>query len=195
MAISIRKLVLLGAMTVVLAGMAVNDARAEGFISPLAGYNFSGDSGCSSLRSCEDKRLNVGLSLGSLGSALGFEEEFVYVKNFFRDTSGLDSSVLTLMSNLMLAPQVGPVRPYVLGGLGLMRTRVSATSSSTSPSGDNNLAWDAGGGVMVFFGEHVGVRGDVRYLHAFRDLSVSGITLGDTKLDFGRAGAALVLKF
>ena len=42
---------------------------------------------------------------------------------------------------------------------------------------------------------NVGIRGEIRYFHAFKDLELAGITLSDTKLDFGRAAAALVLKF
>jgi len=60
---------------------------------------------------------------------------------------------------------------------------------------NNNAGWDVGGGLIVFFGNHVGLRGDIRYTHAFQDLTVLGFTLSDTKLDFGRATAGLVLKF
>jgi hypothetical protein len=47
----------------------------------------------------------------------------------------------------------------------------------------------------VFFGQHFGVRGDIRYFHAFQDFDVLGIALGTTKLDFGRAAAGVVFRF
>jgi opacity protein-like surface antigen len=170
-------------------------ARADGFISPYVGYNFGGDAGCPHITGCEDKRLNAGVALGVLGGGFGFEEEFGYAKNFFGEAPGLDSSVFTVMSNLMIAPKIGPVQPYVLGGIGLMKTHVSLTPSSVLTTDNNNAAWDVGGGLIVFFGEHVGLRGDVRYFHAFQDLTVLGFTISNTKLDFGRASGALVLKF
>jgi opacity protein-like surface antigen len=180
--------------TVVVLGAAA-PARAEGFVSPYLGYNFGGDASCPKISGCEDKRLNVGAALGTLGSVFGFEEDFAYAKNFFGTAPALDSSVLTIMSNLMIAPKIGPVQPYVLGGIGLMKTHVAFTPSSVFTSDNNNAGWDVGGGLIVFFGNHVGVRGDLRYLHAFQDLNLLGVTVSDTKLDFGRASAGLVLKF
>ena len=99
------------------------------------------------------------------------------------------------MSNLMIAPAIGPVRPYALAGAGLIKTHVELTPSNLLTSDNNNVGWDVGGGLMTFFGHHVGVRGDIRYLHSFQDLKALGFTLSDTKLDFGRASTALVLKF
>ena len=170
-------------------------ARADQFISPFVGFNFGGDSGCPTVSNCEDKKLNVGVSLGTVGAVLGFEEEFAYAKNFFGDAPGLDSSVLTVMSNGMLTPNVGPVRPYFLLGLGLIKTHVSLTPSSVLTSDNNSLGWDIGGGVNVFFGGHAGVRGDIRYFHAFKDLNLLGFSLSDSKLDFGRASVGFIVKF
>ncbi len=45
------------------------------------------------------------------------------------------------------------------------------------------------------FGRHGGVRGDIRDLHSFQNLKALGFTLGDTKLDFGRARGALAFQF
>lgn len=69
------------------------------------------------------------------------------------------------------------------------------TPPSVLSSTNNNLVWDVGGGVAAFFGRHAGVRGDIRYWHAFQDLNALGFTLSDTRLDFGRASVALVLTF
>ena len=40
-----------------------------------------------------------------------------------------------------------------------------------------------------------GVRGVIRYCHAFEDLNALGFTLSDTRLDFGRASVALMPTF
>ncbi len=170
-------------------------ADAQGFINPFIGYDFGGDATCLSLANCEDKKLNVGVSIGTMGPVLGFEEEIAYAKDFFGTAPGLSSSVLTLMSNLMIVPKVGPVRPYVLAGVGLIKSHVELSPSSVLTSNNNNFGWNVGGGVVGFFGRHVGLRGDIRYFHAFQDLTVLGLTLSDTKLDFGRASVGLVVAF
>jgi opacity protein-like surface antigen len=174
---------------------AATQARAQGFISPFVGYDFGGDAGCPAVTNCEDKQLNAGVAIGSMGSFLGFEEDFGYAKDFFGTAPNLSSNVLTLMSNLLIVPKIGPARPYVLGGVGLIKTHIELTPASLLTTDNNAVGWDVGGGLMGFFSEHVGLRGDIRYFHAFQDIKVLGFTLSDTKIDFGRASAALVLKF
>ena len=107
-------------------------AQAQGFISPFIGYNFSGDSGCPAILNCQDKRTDWGVALGAVGSIVGFEAEFGYTKNFFGETSSQTSNVLTFMGNFMLAPKIGPVQPYGLAGIGLIRTSVETVGGTTS---------------------------------------------------------------
>lgn len=177
----------------------VRQARAEGFISPFIGYNFGGDSGCPQITNCEDKHANFGVSFGALGKIVGFEEEIATTTDFFGQTPNQSSHVLTLMSNFMLAPRIGPVQPYGLGGVGLIRTTVEGGTSSDD---QNQIGWDVGGGVMVFFGQHVGMRGEIRYYHAFQALEFLNLPpglpplgLGGSKLDYGRAALGVVFKF
>jgi opacity protein-like surface antigen len=171
-------------------------ARAEGFISPLIGFNFGGDASCQSVSACEDKRLNFGVGLGAMNAVVGFEEEFAYARDFFGIRPVLqNASVLTLMSNFMLVPKVGPVRPFVLGGVGLIKTHTEFTSAALLTTDNNNFGWDVGGGVMLTIVPHVALRGDIRYFHSFQDLGVIPVPLANQKLDFGRAAAAVVFTF
>jgi opacity protein-like surface antigen len=186
---------LLGALTVGVTLCAAGTARAQGFISPLVGYDFGGDATCPNLSGCQDKKINYSVSFGALGSAFGFEEEFAYAPDFFGTKAGLSSNVLTLMSNVMLAPKIGPVRPYVEAGIGLIKTHVDLTTTSLLTTDNNSLGWDVGGGVMIFVSTHLGVRGDLRYVHAFQNLTVQGFTLSNAMLNYGRASGGLVLKF
>jgi hypothetical protein len=48
---------------------------------------------------------------------------------------------------------------------------------------------------MVLFGEHIGLRGDIRKISSFQERTILGITLSNQKLSFQRATAALVLAF
>jgi outer membrane protein with beta-barrel domain len=170
-------------------------ASAEGYISPLIGYDFGGDSGCPAITGCQDRKLNLGVSVGSLGNIFGTELELAYAKNFFGEIPGVSSSVLTLMGNGMIAPKFGPVQPYWLIGLGLIKANVKFSTASLLDSTTNHFGWDTGGGLIVFLGPHVGVRGELRHFHAFQDLEILGISLSKTKLGFGRAAAGIVFRF
>jgi hypothetical protein len=173
--------------------VASSAADAQTFISPFVGYNFGGDAGCPEISNCKDKKSNLGVSIGKAG-IIGFEEELGYAKNFFGETPGVSTSVLTLMSNVMVAPTIGPVRPYVLIGAGLIKSHVEASLGSLVTTDNNNFGWDMGGGLMLMFG-HVGVRGDIRYFHGFQDIEFHGVAISDLKLDFGRAAAGVVFQF
>ena len=171
-------------------------ARAQGFIAPFAGYNFGGDAECPEIDDCDDKRLNGGLALGKLGAVFGFEQEFAYTKDFFGSAPGLSSSVFTMMSSMMVAPKIPIVRPYFVLGVGLIRTNVEITAANLllGGGGNNNFGWNIGGGIMLG-SQHVAVRGDIRFIHAFDDFELLGIPLSDTDLDFGRASLGLFLSF
>jgi opacity protein-like surface antigen len=193
-ALASRRLWILALTALILAATA-RHANAQGFISPFIGYNFSGDSGCPEITNCKDKHANYGASFGALGSIVGFEAEIAYTSDFFGATANQSTNVLTFMSNFMLAPKFGPIQPYGLAGVGLMRTTIESVGQNNDT---NQVAWDAGGGLMAFFNEHIGVRGDVRYYHSFEVLDALGLTdlgIRQTKLDFGRFSIAAVFKF
>ena len=181
------------ALTLLLVIASASPAAAQGFISPYVGFDFSGDSGCPEITGCEDKHVNWGVSFGALGSVVGFEADLGYIPDFLGETPGSESSVLTFMGNFMLAPKFGPVQPYGVVGLGLIKTDVELTTAVLQ-SGENQFGYDIGGGLIIFPTRHFGIRGDVRYFHAFDILELLGFD-ADTKLDFGRASIGAVFKF
>lgn len=168
-------------------------ARADGFISPFLGFNYGGDStNCIRLTSCDDRRMNWGIALGSTGGVIGFEEEFAYAPNFF-GTTGADNAVLTVMSNLLLIIPAGPVQPYGLVGLGLVRSHAELSASSLA-SNQNTLGWDIGGGLNIYIVHAVGIRGDLRHVRTLQDLTLGGV-FTNAPLDFWRASGALTFRF
>jgi len=187
-----RALALLAALFSV---ASARSAAAQGFIAPTLGYNFGGDSGCLTALDCESKNWNFGASLGALGSIVGFEAEFTYEDQFIGSTPTSKTSVLTFMGDFMLAPKITIVQPYVLAGAGLIKTTLKPVAGGDES--DNNFGWNVGGGLIVYFNRHFGVKGDIRYYHAFDALSILGFDLArdDNKIDFGRAGFGVVLKF
>jgi opacity protein-like surface antigen len=86
-------------------------------------------------------------------------------------------------------------QPYGVIGLGWIKTHAEVSLGGLLESDNNHFGWDIGGGGIIYFGDHFGVRGDVRYFHAFSDLEILGIPIADTKLDFGRLSGAAVFKF
>jgi hypothetical protein len=172
-------------------------ARADGFIVPFLGFNFGGDSAstCPALTNCEEKRANFGVALGSMGTIFGFEEDISYAKNFFGETPTGENSVLTLMSNVMIGVGAGPVRPYFVGGVGLIRPHVSSLSGSitTFDADKNAFGYDIGGGITGLFSRHVGIRGDLRHFKTMQDIDL--FIFSDQKLNFWRASLGLALNF
>lgn len=188
---SLRVFALAGLTAALLAATATA-AHAEGFLSPFVGFNFGGDSAnCASLTSCEEKRLNWGVAFGTVG-VLGFEEEIAYSSSFFGKTPGGDNAMLTLMSNLMIVIPAGPIQPYGIIGLGLIRSHAKFDASSLALD-KNALGWDIGGGLNILFGDSIGVRGDIRRLRTFQDVTLG--VFGTDKVEFWRASAGLVLRF
>ena len=194
--VKLRQLCGLTAVAAALIACTATEARAQGFFSPFLGYDYGGNSICPNLTGCTQENLNFGFSFGKMGNAVGFEEEIAWAKNFLGSTTnGADSSVLTVMSSFMVAPKIGPVRPYGLFGVGLMKANVNLNPLNIVSFTNNTFAWDLGAGVMVFFGSHVGIRGDLRHFNSFQELNILGLTLGGgAKLNFGRVSAGVVLQ-
>jgi opacity protein-like surface antigen len=190
------------ALTLALLGAASTTARADGFISPFLGFTLGGDSGCPGigipttdvigLFSCEDKRRMFGASLGTTRGIVGFEQDIAYAPDFFGRNAGGDSAMLTLMSNLTLGVPAGPIRPYVLVGVGLMRPHVKFDALSLALD-KNALGYDIGGGINLFVTRGVGVRGDVRRLRTLKEVTL-GVFSAD-QIDFWRASAGLTFRF
>jgi opacity protein-like surface antigen len=88
------------------------------------------------------------------------------------------------------------VRPYVVGGVGLLRSRVGDAAGLFDVSSKNDFGFDLGGGLMGFISQNVGLRGDVRYFRGFkgaRSYSATGLVVGN--FQFWRASAGVTFKF
>jgi hypothetical protein len=170
--------------------LSVVPAYADGFVTPFLGWNFGGDSlNCDSLTACQDKHLNFGLSIGTTGRVAGLEEDFSFAKNFYDTTT--DNSVLTIMTNVRLSLPLGPIQPYLVGGIGLIKPHASNNPLQVFTS-KSAFGTDLGGGLTIMLGQGVGVRGDIRRFNA------QGVTLlifSGAKADFWRASVGLTFKY
>ena len=127
---------------------------------------------CQSLTNCEEKHLNFGASLMGTGAIFGFEEDIGYAKDFFASVPAADNSVFTAMSNITAGVFKGPIQPFVLAGVGLIRSHVALNVVAGTDQTTNSFGWDLGGGIQGFFSRSVGIRGDLRHLKTFGDVSI-----------------------
>lgn len=191
-----RKLVI-PLVALVLLTVSPAPARAQAYIAPFYGWDFGGSAGnCPSfLNDCSEKKTNWGVAMGT-GGLFGIEEDISYAANFFGASTSLGSnSVMTLMTNLSLSFPTGPVRPYVSGGLGLVRTNVELTVGDLLSTKNSSFGYDLGGGVNVLFPHHLGVRFDYRHFNSTGTLSILSF-LGSSssqKLNFSRFAIGLIL--
>jgi hypothetical protein len=159
----IKSFVLSAAVALALAPV---PARADGYVNPWAGVNFGSD--------INDGRGSFGVNAGAMGNGIiGGEASFGYSPSFFGTQNDFgNNTVIDLMGNLIIGIPVGGqsgpgIRPFVTGGLGMVRTQIDGGTLFDVSVSDNDAAWSLGGGVMGYFNDHVGLRGDVRYLRNF----------------------------
>lgn len=176
-------------------------ARADWLFTPNIGAGFGGDAS-------GREHLTYGASIGWMGAGvIGWEADFAYTPEFFEgDNDDLDffntgdSNVTSLMGNVLLGIPVGGqtgagVRPYFVGGAGLMQTRVE-DAEALFEIDNNDFGINLGGGVMGFATDNVGFRGDIRYFRAFgEDESNRGIDLDLSDFDFWRGTVGVTFRW
>lgn len=185
-----RKIVLAAALAVGLAVVPAN-ATAQTFITPFAGVTFNGES--------PGERFSTGASVLFMGAVAGLELEFGYTPDFFKESSQLelvaDSNVTSLSGNLVIGVGGGPVRPYVTGGVGLLRSRITSAEALFDDVSTNDFGVNAGAGLIVMFSDHVGLRGDVRYFRSLEDIDVGDLSVTLDDFDFWRAYGGVSFRF
>jgi opacity protein-like surface antigen len=189
-------------LAAVFCGFSAGAARADGLLIPFIGVNFGGDAGSEFGDALDASRFNWGLSLAWMGGGvIGVEGDFGYSPDFFGKTDLGGSSVLTAFGNVLLGVPFGGqkgfgVRPYGLAGIGVIHPEGDAFSDQFDFN-DNKIGWDFGGGVLLFFSSHIGIRGDIRYFRTFEALDVLGVDVesGPGNLDFTRGSFGFVMRF
>ena len=105
-----------------------------------------------------------------------------------------DSNLTPLLAHLGVG--VGgsdvPVRPYVVAGVGLVRSRIDVGDLFEDVS-TNQFGLTLGGGVTGMVSDNVGIRGDVRYIRSLEDPEEDDdFDVGVGKFDFWRATVGVV---
>ena len=172
-------------------------AGADTVFAPFMGQSFA-------TRDDAAKVTTIGTSMAStVSGGFGFELDFGRTSEALGSDAFADNSrVTTLMGNALLGFPFGRFRPYVVGGLGWLRSEILSEGVVTARSG--GLGLDAGAGFLGFLSGSVGIRLDLRYVRSLTmsDLETvglpSGLGVSDfliEDLSFWRASAGLALRF
>ena len=87
------------------------------------------------------------------------------------------------------------MRPYVVAGAGLIRSRAS-DAGDLFDIDENSFGINVGGGIHVFVSEHVGIRGDIRYFRGVRDRNNGdAVDLELGSFDFWRGSVGLTFRW
>lgn len=150
-----------------------------------------------------------------IGEVFGLEADFSTVPGFFQrgffqfgsvrilppgtpDALEVRSNVMTLTGNVIAAVPRRlteyTLRPYAVGGIGLMRVRIDDLAGL--PISSTLTAIDIGGGVTGFLSDTVGLNWDIRRFWSVGGADQQlGFSLGDEQLSFWRASMGLAIRF
>jgi len=166
----LKKYVVMAALVLALSPAA---AHADWLFTPNLGTTFGGSTN-------GNEHFTYGASIGWMGAGIfGWEADLSYTPEFFEPSGGdfdfVDgSNVVSVMANAIIGIPIGGqhgggVRPYLAGGIGLLSREVQSSNDLFNVS-THDWGFDVGAGVMGFLTDHVGLRGDVRYLRSFKDI-------------------------
>jgi hypothetical protein len=170
-----------------------DEARADGYVTPWIA--------ATAVNETDDGHGGFGIAIGYMGAGIfGFEADVGYASDAFVPGQFGEGYAITAMGNAILGIPIGGdhgagVRPFVSGGLGLLRTHIDAGTLVNLTRSNNGFAYNAGAGMMGFFNQHVGLRGEVRYVRALQDTDRgSGIDFEAGRLRFWRVSAGVTFR-
>jgi hypothetical protein len=158
-------------------GVAVAPAHAQWLATPYLGVNVAGDT--------EFRRGGPGVSFGNWQARFGFEFDVMRYNHFFKDVdvvprdpaappnctaqqqgpcADINTDAIGFMGNVVVPFRGGAAakwQPYGTAGLGLIRAWTNEQGRH-----QNDLGFNAGGGVTYWLKGRLGLRGDLRYTRA-----------------------------
>ena len=179
-------------------------AFADAWFSAYLGSVFGGSTGEGLSEAVENhSNTTYGVNLGRMGNGIfGGEFDLGYTPKFFGADASVESSsvtVETVHGSLLLGIPIGArseggVRPYGVIGVGMILRRVDLRDFFDNIS-TSDFGYNVGVGVMGFFGDVFGLRGEYRYFRNFQKDDGGVLSLARGTFHFSRATAGLVLRF
>jgi hypothetical protein len=179
---------------------AAHDAAAQGFISPFVGTTVS-----SLTNTGSSTKAGFGVAFGALGKVVGGETELAYYPEVIDNATAAiaKNRVFSFSGSTLIGPTMGRVKPYFAIGAGDLHINVTKLSSAVIPNpasvSNDYFSFNVGGGVIGFFTNHLGARGDVRYFRAFglklTDLGGANNGVALDRFNFWRLSVGLAVRF
>jgi hypothetical protein len=169
-------------------------ARADGYLTPWLGISFA--------EASDEGRRTLGVTTGYMAAGVfGFEADIGYSPDFFGTRTEFGTNnVITVMGNVIAGVPIGGthgggVRPFFSGGFGFLRSHVERGVIGDRERSSNGFAYDVGFGMMGFFNQHVGLRGDARYFRSLDETNPgSGFDFDQGKLHYWRVSAGVTFR-
>lgn len=177
-------------------------ARADWLITPFVGGSFAPETTLLIFEEGAGRKLTLGASVALLSDGwLGVEGEVAHTPRFFEgsDPRGLilSSRVTTFTGSVIVALPLAvtreSLRPYVVGGLGLLQAR-SSNAAGLFPVDENLLGLTLGGGAIGFLTSTTGLRFDLRHLKSASGGGGPFARPGISRLSFWRLTIGVVLR-
>jgi opacity protein-like surface antigen len=178
-----------------LAASCSTPARADVIIVPYLGQSWSGV--------INDANAGYPTTYGARlewfgNSIIGVGVDVARTPDFLADAQGRvsESALSTAMANVIVGgplPEERGFRPYLAGGVGVLRYDVTRTSGLQASKTD--FGYNIGAGASVLFSRHVGAEIDFRYFRNTEDFTLGGLDFAENILEYARWSAGVVLRF
>lgn len=183
--------------------MSVRTYAADRQIRPFIGATFGGGTTFVDPEDAVGKaNLAIGASAVFLGEVFGTEVDIADAPGFFESGDKhlvILSRVTTISGNVIVAAPHRlteySLRPYFVGGAGLMRVRTTTAFSVFDVSSVIPVL-DVGAGVIGFLTNRIGVCWDVRRFQSVGSNTGNvGLSFGDEHLSFWRATMSVAIRY
>jgi len=180
------------------------EASADWVFTPFIGTTFNANTSFLVLEDGVGRSKTIfGGSAALLGDGFfGVEADFSYAPRFFdagNQTRNFlsGSNVLTLSGSVIVTLPLSvtreSLRPYAVGGLGLMHA-TAADVLTTFSVDDDSLALNIGGGALGFISPRTGFRFEVRQFRSLQDYPNPLTAVRGAKLSFWRATVGVLIR-
>ena len=182
------------------------DARADWLLNPFIGATFGVETPF--ITPDPDAPSAKHWTFGGSGAWLsdrlfGVEADLAFAPGFFEaenaDNLVASSRVTTLFGNVIAAMPVSisrdSLRPYVLGGLGLVHVNFQDWVGLVDVESDSSLGLQVGGGAIGFVSDRTGVRFDLRHVRSLARATDELTLERRSKLGFWRASIGVTIRY
>jgi hypothetical protein len=192
----------LSAALLVLLCAPIPQASADWFITPFLGTSFGADT-TALIFEASGQKLTLGASVALIGPGLlGVELDVGHTPGFFQgdDPEGLvlSSRVTTVGGNVIIAAPLAltreSLRPYVVGGVGLIQAR-SQNAAGLFPVDQDLAGLTLGAGALGMVSERTGLRFDIRHIKAVAGAKGPFERPGASRVRFWRATAGVTIRY